>query len=92
MTADKASLEVAAIVFAESKRGGVFAARDFTSFLTMGGVTVEEERADEILSDMVDDGRLRQIGPGVYASNPARAGKPVEVPLQHPLWPEDAGQ
>ncbi len=88
--ADRASLEVAAIVLAESKRGSVFAGRDFTFFLSMGGVIVEEESADEILSDMVDDGRLRQIGPGVYAAK--AGGKGEEVPLQHHLWPEDAGR
>lgn len=90
MTAGRSSIEVAAIVFAESKRGGAFAAKEFTGFLDMAGEVVEEERADEILSDLVEVGSLRQIGPGVFAAAPAVSRD--EVPLQHPLWPEEAGR
>lgn len=65
MDADK-SISVGAIVFAESQV--TFTPRDFVGFLSMAGVPMEEETADEFLSDLVDEGRLRQIGPGVYAA------------------------
>lgn len=60
------SIAVGAIVFAESK--ATFSARDFAEFLCMGGMPLDEESADEFLSGMVDAGKLRQIGPGIYAA------------------------
>ena len=61
------SIFVGAIVFAETK--ATFTPRDFVGFLQMGGVPLHEEAADEILSDLVGTGQLRQVGPGVYAKS-----------------------
>lgn len=88
MMADRASIEVAAIVFAESKRGSAFTAREFADFLAMAGAGIHEERADEILCELVEGSAMRQIGPGVFAAKAEAAGPPV--PLEQPLWPEDA--
>jgi hypothetical protein len=62
----KESISCAAIVFAQTK--ATFTAQDFAEFLLIGGIPVVEESADEFLSDLADQGRLRQIGPGVYAA------------------------
>lgn len=60
------SIACGAIVFAQTR--ATFSARDFAEFLQVGGLPLVEETADEFLSDLVDQGRLRQIGPGVYAA------------------------
>lgn len=86
--ADRASIEVAGLVFAESKGTGTFTANEFTGFLEMAGEKMEEEGADEILAEMAERKALRQIGPGVYAAMPA--AERAAVPLQSPLWPEEA--
>jgi len=61
-----ASITVGAVVFAETKT--TFTPREFSEFVTMGGIPMDEETADEFLSDMADRNELRQIGPGVYAA------------------------
>jgi hypothetical protein len=61
-----ASISLGASVFAQTKL--TFSAHDFAQFLNMGGMPMDDETADEFLSDMVDAGKLRQIGPGVYAA------------------------
>lgn len=67
---------VAAIVFAESKRGASFTVREFCGFLSMAGTVLDEEGADEILAAQVEQGGLRQIGPGVYAPKAAAEARP----------------
>gem|GEM_PF-4197976 len=55
-----------AIAFAKSRE--TFTPRQFVDFLdTLGERRMDEEAADEFLSDMVDRNQMRQIGPGVYA-------------------------
>lgn len=61
----RASIDVAAVVFAETK--ATFTARQFAEFLQMGGISVEEEEADDVLAEIVGWKGLREIGPGVYA-------------------------
>ncbi len=80
----RASIDVAAIVFAESKE--TFTAREFTEFLVMGGVNIDEESADDVLGEIVGWGSLREIGPGVYARVPNILN---DAPQEHPLWSED---
>jgi hypothetical protein len=82
--AGSASIDVAAIVLAESKRGSTFTARDFCDFLAMAGVSRDEEQADEILSDLAECGSLRQIGPGVYAC--IEDSVRTTAPMEHPIW------
>jgi hypothetical protein len=71
-----------------------FSARDFTAWATMGGHRIEEEDANEILLGEVANGRLREIGPGVYALkiNGTSGANRLEVPLQETLWPEEVGR
>ncbi len=60
------SIAVGALVFAQTKVA--FSAGDFAEFIRMAGIPIDEETADEFLSDLVDKATLRQIGPGVYAA------------------------
>lgn len=87
MTTSRDSIEVAAIVFAESKGAGTFTANEFTGFLEMAGVEMEEGAADDILAEMVERNALRQIGPGRYAAAARR--ECVDASLQSPLAPEE---
>jgi hypothetical protein len=60
------SLACAAVVFSQTR--ATFSAHDYAEFLGMGGVAMDDETADEFLSDLVDAGTLRQIGPAIYAA------------------------
>lgn len=60
------SITVGAIVFAQTKT--TFTPRQFSEFLQMAGVVMDEETADEFLSDLADRDQIRQIGPGIYAA------------------------
>ena len=55
----------AAILFAGFH--ATFRAKDFAEFLTMQSENTDEEAVDEILGEFADTGKLRRIGPGVYA-------------------------
>jgi hypothetical protein len=81
----RASIDVAALVYAESKAS--FSAAEFTSFLQMGAVRIHEEQAGEFLDALVTHGTLREIGPGVYALPAGDAARPVN--FEQPLWPEE---
>jgi hypothetical protein len=63
-----------------------FSARDCTGWLHMAAISLEEEKTDELMSELVEQKKLRQVGPGVYAKL-ARGRTPV--PLEQPLWPEE---
>lgn len=85
--AGSASIDVGAIVFAESKGAATFTPKEFCEFLGMAGVAMDEERADEVLSTLAEAGTLRQVGPGVYAARPACQ---QTAPMEHPIFGEDA--
>lgn len=63
----RASIDIGAVVYAETKE--TFSTGQFTEFLRMGGVTVEEEEAGEILLELATgrNAPLCEIRPGVYA-------------------------
>lgn len=44
-----------------------FTVHDFTAFLQTQAYGAQEEHVDELLSEFSDAGKLRRIGPGVYA-------------------------
>lgn len=61
-------LAVAGMLFASTHREQSFAARDFTQWMGIAAVEMEEEQANEVLLDLTGKGFLREVGPGVYAN------------------------
>ncbi len=60
-----AVLHLGAVVFSETRQ--YFKARDLVEFFQMGGKPMDEERANEILLDLCEQGLMREIGPATYA-------------------------
>lgn len=76
------------LLFAALHEKPTFSARDCTGWLQTQAIYLHEEQTDELLSELVDQSRIRQIGPGVYAQGRVNGS----VPLQHRLWQEDGSQ
>lgn len=66
-----AALHLGAVVFSETRQ--YFKARDLAEFFQMGGKSVDDERANEILLELCQQGLMREIGPATYAK-PASMG------------------
>jgi hypothetical protein len=56
-----------ALLCAELEIRNTFHARDFSAFLELANWQLDQEGCDEVLSSLVDEGKLRHIGPGVFA-------------------------
>lgn len=72
------------VLFAVSHDKPTFSARDCAAWLQMACVPLDEEKTDELMSELVDKKQLRQVGPGIYAKQ-----KGATVPLQQQIWPEE---
>ncbi len=60
-------LKELAVLCAELETRSTFHARDFSAFLELASWHLDEEGCDEVLTSLVDEGKLRHIGPGVFA-------------------------
>lgn len=63
----EADLKDLGLLCAELEVRATFHARDFSAFLELARWHLDEEGCDEILTSLVDEGKLRHIGPGVFA-------------------------
>ncbi|HEY2010553.1 MAG TPA: hypothetical protein VGH23_16305 [Rhizomicrobium sp.] len=75
-----------ALLFAVLHGKPTFSAQDFAAFSDVAALHLDEEIANDILLQVVADGHLREVGPGVYAL----IEKTEQEALEQPLWPEEA--
>lgn len=59
----------AALVMAAARP--TFSAHDFTEFLSAAGFKYEDDDVNDWLVELVERGRLREVGPAVYAARRA---------------------
>ncbi len=63
----EADLKDLGLLCAELETRSTFHARDFSAFLELASWQLDEEACDEVLTSLVDEGKLRHIGPGIFA-------------------------